>query len=91
VEEPGIGLRELLQIAALDVLLVADPRFAMRSTSTSTGACRYTTRSGFGASTTTARTPVHRGRIRIVERHPREQPVLVEQIVRDAHGAEQSS
>ena len=90
VEEPGIGLRELLQIAALDVLLVADP--PLRDAIDQHVHGRLQVHHEIGFRRIDHHPLVHpfiEGVFRIVERHPREQPVLVEQIVRDAHGAEQ--
>ena len=90
MEEARIGLRELLEIVALDVLLVADAALGDAIHQHIHRRLQIHHEIGLRRIDHHALIDAFIQRVlRVIERHPREQPVLLEQIVRDAHGAEQ--
>ena len=90
VEEARIGLGELLEIAALDVLLVANAALGDAVHQHIDRRLQIDHQIGLGRIHDHAFVdPFVQRILGIIERHAREQPILLQQIIRDAHRAEQ--
>ena len=90
VEEARIRLGEFLEIAALDMLLIADAALGDAVHQHIDRRLQIHHQVGLGRIHHHPLVdPLVERIFRIVERHAREQPILFEQIVRDAHRAEQ--
>ena len=90
MEEPRIGLGELVEISAFDVLFIANPALGDAIHQHVDRSLQIHDEIRFGRVHDHPFVDPFIQRIfRIIEGHARKQPILLQQVVRHAHGAEQ--